>query len=77
MTLAEFKTSRDMTLAELAEFLGMPMSTVNGYLKGVRRPEAEQIRIVMSKTDGAVGLVDLRPDLADLLPPLALCALPY
>lgn len=66
MTLAEFRSRENLTLAALAERLGLPLTTVHGYLTGQRRPDPDRCRLIAEKTGGEVSAAELRPDLATL-----------
>ena len=66
MTLSEFKAARGLTLTALAAHLGLPVTTVHGYLKGVRRPAAEHLPRIVEATGGEVTAAELRSDLARL-----------
>ncbi|MBX9697897.1 MAG: helix-turn-helix domain-containing protein [Acetobacteraceae bacterium] len=66
MTLAEFRAAEKMTLAALAERLGLPLTTLHGYISGKRQPDPEIIPRIVDATGGRVTAADLRPDLARL-----------
>lgn len=64
MTLSEFQKAEGLTLVALAERLGMPITTVHGYLKEKRRPALDALGRIEAATEGRVTKADLRPDLA-------------
>lgn len=66
MTLSEFQKTNGLTLVALAARLGMPVTTVHGYLSGNRKPALEVLARIEEATDGAVKPGDLRPDLAQM-----------
>lgn len=69
MTLAEYRSREKLTLAALAERIGMPLTTVHGYLTGKRLPEADKCLAISRATNGEVSPADLRPDLAEIFGP--------
>lgn len=66
MTLSEFRNREKLTLAALAERLGLPLTTLHGYLTGQRRPEPDKCVQISAATGGLVTPADLRPDLAEI-----------
>ena len=71
MTLSEFKAARKLTLSELSVMTGIPVSTLNGWMLGKRKPALDQIPRICTATDGLVTAADMRPDLASLMAPAA------
>lgn len=66
MTLSEYRDREKLTLAALAERVGMPLTTVHGYVTGKRQPEPDKCLQISRSTNGAVTPADLRPDLAEI-----------
>lgn len=69
MTLSEYREREKLTLAALAERVGMPLTTVHGYLTGKRQPEPDKCLQISKATNGEVSPSDLRPDLAEIFAP--------
>ncbi|MDP3417880.1 helix-turn-helix domain-containing protein [Falsiroseomonas sp.] len=66
MTLSEYRAREGLTLMQLSERIGLPISTLHAYLSGTRKAEPEKCRQISAATGGAVTPADLRPDLVDL-----------
>lgn len=64
MTLSEYRAREGLTLMQLSERVGLPISTLHAYLSGARMAEPDKCRQISEATGGAVTPADLRPDLA-------------
>ena len=58
MTLADFLTSRDLSLTAFAAQIGVSTETVRRYRDGTRIPEKEIMTTIFTATDGAVSAND-------------------
>lgn len=58
MTLSEFQLQEGLSLSQLAERLGRPVSTVHGWLHGNRRPDWKSLRQITEATSGCVSAAD-------------------
>jgi transcriptional regulator with XRE-family HTH domain len=61
MTLAQYKRSKSLSLAELAEQLGRPVSTVHSWVAGTRRPDWAVVADIEERTGGLVTAADFVP----------------
>jgi uncharacterized protein YjcR len=61
MTLAQYKRSKSLSLVELAEQLGRPVSTVHSWVAETRRPDWAAVADIEARTGGLVTAADFVP----------------
>jgi len=59
MTLSEYRAKNRLTLAQLADLFGVPVTTLHGWISGRRRPALDQALEIERLTAGAVKCADL------------------
>lgn len=68
MRLAEWLETTDTTQHALARAAGVTQGRISQIIVGKEKPSLELTRRLVQATGGRVTLLDLRPDLTDLLP---------
>jgi uncharacterized protein YjcR len=61
MNLAQYKCSKGLSLAKLAEQLGRPVSTVHSWVAETRRPDWAVVADIEQRTGGLVTAADFVP----------------